>query len=145
MCIPGQASKILTSFIQYFIFFGQVVQLSGPQFPNQELNQATAVKAWNSNHQATGELPFISILFFWSHRKCDVLLVTQEQKLNLCPLQWKLGVLTSGRPGNSLYQHFKSCGLVSLKYIYTYIIYIKPLSVCMCMCIYIYAQSLSHV
>ena len=30
------------------------------------------------------------------------------QGLNSCPLQWKLGVLTTGPPGKSLTQHFKA-------------------------------------
>ena len=46
--------------------------------------------------------------FFWPYH---VAYRIPDQELNLCPLQWKHGVLTTGPPGNSLVFSFRKCWL----------------------------------
>ena len=44
---------------------------------------------------------FVCLLFLPGHRACGIV-VPLHQRLNLCPLHWKHGVLTTGPPGKYL-------------------------------------------
>ena len=54
---------------------------------------------------------FIFIIIFLATPCVTRDLSSLDQVSNLCPLQWKHGVLTVGRPGKSRSLHFKQLGI----------------------------------
>ena len=62
--------------------------------------------AMNIRVHVSFRIGVFGVFFFFIPRSGTAGSYFPDQRLNLCPLQWKRGVLTTGRPGKSLFFNF---------------------------------------